>query len=124
MQGRELNGVTRNNTACIENLLQGRLSSCTSRLKEKMFRMTNAAGWCPRIIRTTWRTARMAIQLNTVPMERGFWKSKVFFLHYIMQMTCKVTWDSGHLSTESLNSALTPPPPPTTLIPHIEVRFK
>ena len=43
MQGRELNGVTRNNTACIENLLQGRLSSCTSRLKEKMFRMINAA---------------------------------------------------------------------------------
>ena len=40
MQGRELNGVTRNNTACIENLLQGRLSSCTSRLEEKMFRMT------------------------------------------------------------------------------------
>ena len=39
-EARELNGVTCNNTACIENLLQGRLSSCTSRLEEKMFWMT------------------------------------------------------------------------------------
>ena len=116
MQGRELNGVTRNNTACNENLLQGRLSSCTSKLEEKMFRMTP----CGLVVSSDhpYHLANSTEGYTTeyCTDEKRLLKIKVFFLHYIMEMTCKVTWDSRRLSAESLNSALPPPPSLSVII--------
>ena len=102
--------MTRYNTACTENLLQGTLSSCTSRLEEKMFWMTLCG-----LVVSSDHPYHLANSKDGYTAEyctdgKRLAEVKVFFLYYIMQMTCKVTWDSGRLSTESLNSALPPPP--------------